>query len=121
MKKPVNNVNTVKNNLFILNGQEEYKTPYGWDGMPDYVQEDDPRMKDNLIEVYIGTKEDMEKLANIGTKEDMEKLAKMLDQTITDETKCLWHPFFSRDRNVNIRWVDEDEEGTLLDFDSLPK
>ncbi len=34
-----NNVDTEKNNLFVLSGDEEEKTPFEYDGMPEFEQD----------------------------------------------------------------------------------
>ena len=34
-----NNVDTEKNNLFVLSGDQEEKTPFEYDGMPEFEQD----------------------------------------------------------------------------------
>ena len=52
------NVDNVSNNLFILAGQEEERTPYDWDGMPEFVQPDNEAFA--KITVRLRNQEDLD-------------------------------------------------------------
>lgn len=87
------NVDNVSNNLFILSGQEDERTPYDWDDMPEFVQEEK--------EAYAVIK------VRIRNEEDLQEFIKLMDQNITPKTKSIWYPALDRFRNSLLRWMDE--------------
>jgi len=88
-----NNVDNVSNNLFILSGQEDERTPYDWDDMPEFVQDEK--------EAYAVIK------VRIRNEEDLQEFIKLMDQNITPKTKSIWYPALDRFRNSLLRWMDE--------------
>lgn len=90
------NVDTASNNLFILSGEEDHRTPYDWDGMPEFVQEES--------EAYAKI------TVRIRNEEDLRAFAKLMEQpSISTKTKAVWYPVLDRNRNSLLRWVDETE------------
>lgn len=90
------NVDNISNNLFILAGQEEERTPYDWDDMPEFVQPD----KTDDIKIIVRFK----------TYEDVREFAAAIGQNnITDRTKSIWYPQLDRGKNSLLRWMDEEE------------
>lgn len=87
------NVDNVSNNLFILSGQEDERTPYDWDNMPEFVQDEK--------EAYAVIK------VRIRNEEDLQEFIKLMDQNITPKTKSIWYPALDRFRNSLLRWMDE--------------
>jgi len=87
------NVDNVSNNLFILSGQEDERTPYDWDDMPEFVQDEK--------EAYAVIK------VRIRNEEDLQEFIKLMDQNITPKTKSIWYPALDRFRNSLLRWMDE--------------
>jgi hypothetical protein len=89
-KKLTNNVDKISKNLFVrAEGLEE--TPYQWDSMPEFVQEDEEPYA--CIEV------------ECRTKEDYDTLAKLLEQeNINEKTKATWFPARDRFRNSSLRY-----------------
>lgn len=85
------------NNLFVLSGDEEETTPYEWDDMPEYVQEN----KDAYDEVTV----------RFRNQEDLEEFAKLIDQmniiVKRKRKKSIWYPKLDRSENTLLRWVDE--------------
>jgi hypothetical protein len=89
------NVDTASNNLFILAGEEDKRTPYDWDGMPEFVQED--------VEAYAKI------TVRIRDEADLKKFAEIMNQpSITTKTKAVWYPQLDRNRNSLLRWMDEE-------------
>lgn len=89
------NVDTASNNLFILAGEEDTRTPYDWDGMPEFVQED--------AEAYAKI------TVRIRNEDDLKKFAEIMNQpSITTKTKAVWYPALDRNRNSLLRWMDEE-------------
>lgn len=87
------NVDNVSKNIFILSGQEDEKTPYDWDDMPEFVQEEN--------EAYAKI------TVRIRNEEDLQEFIKLMDQNITPKTKSIWYPALDRFRNSLLRWMDE--------------
>jgi len=88
------------NNLFVLTGDEEEVTPYEWDDMPEYVQENKKAYDEVLI--------------RFRNQEDLEEFAKLIDQlNITVQggrnKKSIWYPKLDRSNSL-LRWIDEDDE-----------
>ena len=91
-----NNVNTEKNNLFILSGDEEEKTPFEWDGMPEFEQE----KKDDYAKIIV----------RFRNYEDVREFASKIGQNnITDRTKSIWYPALTTSDASLSRWIDGDE------------
>ena len=89
------NVDTASNNLFILAGEEDKRTPYDWDGMPEFVQED--------VQAYAKI------TVRIRDEADLKKFAEIMNQpSITTKTKAVWYPQLDRNRNSLLRWMDEE-------------
>jgi len=86
----------MSNDLFVLTGQEEQQTPYEWDGMPEFVQED------NEAYAVINVR--------IRNEEDLREFATLLNQpSINKKTKSIWHPILERNAASLNRWIDESE------------
>jgi hypothetical protein len=88
------NVDNVSNNLFILAGQEDERTPYDWDDMPEFVQEENEAFAKNTV--------------RLRSQEDLDKFIELMDQNITPKTKSIWYPALDRNRNSLLRWMDEE-------------
>lgn len=74
--------------------EEEVEWQKHWKGMPDYNQ---PLQKPyKTLQV------------NFKTKEDYESFAKLLDQTLTEKTKVIWHPQVEKTFNYLLRWVEDE-------------
>jgi hypothetical protein len=95
-----NNVDKVSQNLFLILDDEDNTTPYDWDDMPEFVQED----KEAFEEVTV----------RFRTKEDLEAFAKLVDQLNIvpprKRKKSIWYPAIDRNANSLLFWVDETEE-----------
>jgi hypothetical protein len=87
------------NNLFVLSGEEEETTPYEWDGMPEYVQEDNEAYDEVTV--------------RFRNQEDLEEFAKLIGQmniiVKRKRKKSIWHPKLDRSENSLLRWVDEED------------
>lgn len=88
------NVDTASHNLFILAGQEDERTPYDWDDMPEFVQEENEAFAKITV--------------RIRSQEDLDKFIELMDQNITPKTKSIWYPALDRNRNSLLRWMDEE-------------
>lgn len=86
----------MSNNLFVLTEQEEYQTPYEWDDMPEFVQEDNDAYA--TISVRFRCEEDLRKFANL-----VEQVS------ITEKTKSIWYPILERNAASLSRWIDGSE------------
>lgn len=82
-------------NLFVLTGQEEKETPYGWDNMPSFNQQE--KKEYHLLKV------------RFRNEDDLKAFAKLLDQNISTKTKAIWYPVLDRFEDSLFRWVDEEE------------
>lgn len=84
------------NNLFVLTEQEEQQTPYDWDDMPEFVQEDNDAYA--MINV------------RFRCEEDLRKFAALVEQvSINHKTKSIWYPILERDAASLNRWIDGSE------------
>ena len=92
-----NNVDTSKNILFVLGGEEEEITPYDMDGMPEFEQRNWDREYDRVI-------------VKFRNEEDRKKFAKFVEQNLTDKTISIWYPMLGPSDASLSRWVDEDYE-----------
>ena len=89
-KKLTNNIDKVSKNVFIL-AEDSNITPYQWDNMPEFVQNDEEPYA--CIEV------------EIRSPEDLPVLAKLLEQdSMNEKTKATWFPARDRFRNSNLRY-----------------
>lgn len=64
-----------------------------WIGMPEFEQEDNPPYKKLIV--------------SFRTKEDYQEFAKLIDQSLTEKTKTIWHPKLDRTENALLRWIEE--------------
>lgn len=89
------NVDNVSSNLFMLAGDEEQSTPYGWDDMPEFDQPDGEAFH-KIIVRFRG-------------EEDLKKFAKLMEQNfVTTKTKSIWYPQLDKKRNSLLRWMDNE-------------
>ena len=85
------------NNLFVLTGQEEEQTPYEWDGMPEYVQ--DEKEAYHIMKV------------RFRNDEDIAEFAKLVGQPhINIKTKAIWHPQLDKEKTSLMQWIDGEDE-----------
>jgi hypothetical protein len=92
-KKLTNNIDKISKNLFVL-VEEESVTPYQWDDMPEFVQND--------LQPYATI--DVE----FRSKEDIEEFKKLMEQeSINEKTKAIWFPARDRFRNSSYRYFGE--------------
>jgi hypothetical protein len=96
MRKKANNIDKSTNNIFALLGDEEQKTPYDWDDMPAYKQEE--------FEAYHTLN------VRFRNEEDVIAFAKLLEQSVSNKTKAIWYPALDQTRNSLLRWMDEDTD-----------
>lgn len=73
------------------NTGEEWKKL--WQGMPEFVQEDDPPYKKLII--------------NFRNEEDYKQFADLIKQKLTEKTKSVWFPKLDVDDNALKRWIEE--------------
>lgn len=94
-----NNVDKVSNNIFMILDDEDDTTPYDWDNMPEFVQED----KNAFEEVTV----------RFRNKEDLEEFAKMVDQPNLiiprKRKKSIWYPAIDRNANSLLFWINDEE------------
>lgn len=91
-KKIVNNIDKVSKNIFLLAEDKISEvTPYYWDNMPEFIQNDFHPYA--CIEVEIKTKEDFEEFIRI-----------INDSSITEKTKAIWFPKKNRFENSSYRY-----------------
>lgn len=86
----------MSNDLFVITGQEEEQTPYDWDGMPEFIQEDNNAYA--MINVRLRNEEDLRKFA-----------ALMEQPSINVKTKSIWYPILEKNAASLSRWIDESE------------
>ena len=69
-----------------------------WDDMPEFIQENDPPFERITL--------------CFKSEEDRKAFAKLIDQTITENTKVVWFPKLSERRGMDVKrvYVDEEEE-----------
>ena len=82
-------------NLFVLAGDEEAQTPFGWDDMPEF---DNPEKGQYaLIRV------------RFRNEEDLREFAEKIDQTnITTKTKAIWYPPLEKNSATVLKWVEDE-------------
>ena len=88
------NVDNVSNNLFILAGQEDERTPYDWDDMPEFVQEENEAFAKITV--------------RLRSQEDLDKFIELMDQNITPKTKSIWYPALTASDASLSRWIDDE-------------
>lgn len=66
-----------------------------WKGMPEYNQPLQKAYKTLQV--------------NFKTKEDYEHFANLIDQTLTEKTKIIWHPQVEKTFNYLLRWIEEEK------------
>ena len=82
-------------NLFNLSGQEEEKTPFDWDGMPEFEQPEAEAWK--VLKV------------RFRNEEDLREFAEKIDQTnITTKTKAIWYPPLEKNSATVLKWVEDE-------------
>jgi hypothetical protein len=91
----------MSNNLFVLTDQEEETTPFGYDGMPAFKNEEKEAWR--VLKVRIRNEDDLREFA--------EKLGQ---ENITLKTKAIWYPALDKKENSLLRYIDEDQ---MDDFD----
>ena len=94
------NIDKVSNNIFmILDGDDA--TPYDWDDMPEFVQEEE-KWHDE-VSVRFKTQEDLEKFARLIGQPNLIPRKK--------RRKTCWYPAYDIEQNRALFWVEEDAEG----------
>lgn len=92
-----NNVDKVSNNIFMILDEEDNTTPYDWDDMPEFVQED----KEAYEEVTV----------RFRNKADLEEFAKLVGQMNIvpkkKRKKSMWYPAIDRNANSLMFWTEE--------------
>lgn len=80
----------------IAEGKDEPEyDPYYWHDMPEFHQ---PKKEEYHL-LYV----------RFRNEEDLQEFAKLLDQTITKNTKSIWYPKLDRFQNSLLRYIDEEE------------
>jgi len=91
-----NNKIEPEKNIFCIAGAEEPETPYQWDGMPEYIS--------NNEEAYCVL------VITVESEEDFHDLLKKTDQeSYTHNTKSVWYPQLEKDPLSLYRYILEDE------------
>ena len=81
-------------NLFVLAGDEEAQTPFGWDDMPEFDQPEKGQYA--LIRV------------RFRNEEDLREFAEKIDQTnITTKTKAIWYPPLEKNSATVLKCVED--------------
>ena len=92
-----NNLDKVSNNIFLMLDETDDTTPYDWDNMPEFVQEDK--------EVYD------EVVVRFRNQEDLEEFAKLVNQPNligkNKRKKSTYFPAVDRKANSLLFWVEE--------------
>ena len=92
-----NNVDKVSNNIFMILDEEDNTTPYDWDDMPEFVQED----REAYEEVTV----------RFRNKADLEEFAKLVGQMNIvpkkKRKKSMWYPAIDRNANSLMFWTEE--------------
>jgi len=83
-------------NLFNLSGQEEEKTPFDWDGMPEFEQPEAEAWK--VLKVRFRNEDDLREFA-----------AAINQLNITNKTKAIWFPPLDKKANSLLRYMDEEQ------------
>ena len=81
-------------NLFVLAGDEEAQTPFGWDDMPEF---DNPEKGQfHLMRVRFDCEEDLREFAK-----------KIGQENITTKTKAIWYPAREKKEANILKWVED--------------
>ena len=95
------------NDIFVLAGQEEDRDPYGWEGMPEFVQKENEAYDEITV--------------RFRNQEDLEEFCQLIDHMNLafpkKRRKSCWFPKHDRMANTLNRWFDESE---LNDDDKEP-
>ena len=83
-------------NLFVMSGQEEEKTPHDWDGMPEFEQPEAEAWK--VLKVRFRNEDDLREFA-----------AAIEQLNITNKTKAIWYPPLDKKANSLLRYMDEEQ------------
>lgn len=91
----------VKDESYSVTTLDEFLTPDDskeweahWQGMPEFVQNDNPPFKKLIV--------------NFRNQEDYDTFCSKMDQHMTIKTKTIWYPQLDRDENSLKRWFEED-------------
>jgi len=89
------------NDIFVLSGQEEDRDPYGWEGMPEFVQKENEAYDEITV--------------RFRNQEDLDEFCQLIDHLNLalpkKRRKSCWFPKHDRMANTLNRWFDEDELG----------
>lgn len=89
------------NDIFVLSGQEEDRDPYGWEGMPEFVQKENEAYDEIVV--------------RFRNQEDLDEFCQLIDHMNLSlpkkRRKSCWFPKHDRMANTLNRWFDEDELG----------
>jgi hypothetical protein len=89
------------NDIFVLTGQEEDRDPYGWEGMPEFVQKENEAYDEITV--------------RFRNQEDLDEFCQLIDHLNLalpkKRRKSCWFPKHDRMANTLNRWFDEDELG----------
>lgn len=92
-----NNVDKVSSNLFLI-AEDIKATPYDWDGMPEFVQNEENPHEEVVV--------------RFRNQEDLEEFAKMIDQAnIVEKSKrkkSVWYPKLDRNANTLMFWMGDE-------------
>lgn len=87
------------NDIFVLSGQEEDRDPYGWEGMPEFVQKENEAYDEITV--------------RFRNQEDLDEFCQLIDHLNLalpkKRRKSCWFPKHDRMANTLNRWFDEDE------------
>lgn len=89
-------VDSRPNSLFFLEQGEMFVMDEEWEGMPEFVQENENVYKSIVV--------------NFETKKDFEKFAKLMDQMITERTKSIYYPKREQMTSIDMFWVHDQED-----------
>jgi hypothetical protein len=85
--------------LFILSGQEEERTPYDWDYMPEYEQEEQRAYAE--IHIEFKDQESMDEFVTLLGQPELAKPSK--------RKRSIWYPKYIRGEKAALRWVSSDD------------
>jgi len=71
----------------------EFDAAAEWKGMPEFVQEDKRAFRSIIM--------------HFDSQDDVDDFARTINQTITDKTKSLWHPYKAHERLRDLGYKDE--------------
>jgi len=90
----------LENNLFYLSGQDDGFDPYGWHGLPEFVQE--VNEAPFVLAIHVKNKEDLHALSDLIKQPNLKNDNKGF-------TKSIWYPILipgERGSDCNRAWVD---------------